>query len=71
MMSGFFLQKVTVILTTMREKISVRKLAAQKYDMERVNLKKLNDVELKNSIRLKSLTCLQAWKTWMKMRTTI
>jgi hypothetical protein len=35
-----------------RERLSVRKQAAQKFDWERFNLRKLNDLEVrKNSIR--------------------
>jgi hypothetical protein len=37
--------------------------AVQKFDVERFNLKMVNDVEVKNSIRSKSEIGLQLWKT--------
>jgi hypothetical protein len=40
----------------------VSKRAAQKIDTERFNLKKLNEGDVKNSIRLQSETSLQLWK---------
>jgi hypothetical protein len=39
--------------------------------MEGLNLKKLNVVEFKESIRLKSTVCLRLSKTWIIMRTSI
>jgi hypothetical protein len=40
----------------------------QKSDIDRFDLKNLNHVEIKNSIRSKSLS-LQLWKSWMVMST--
>jgi hypothetical protein len=39
----------------------------QTFDMEIFNLKKLNDVEVKEQYRVKSQTGLQPWKTLMMM----
>jgi hypothetical protein len=46
-----------------RERLAVSKQAAQKIDMERFILKKLNVGKLKNSIRLQSQKGSQHWKT--------
>jgi hypothetical protein len=48
-----------------RERLLVSKQATQKFDMQRFYLKKLNDSKVKNSIRSKSQTGMQLWKTWM------
>jgi hypothetical protein len=46
------------VVTNPGEKLSVRKQAAQKFDMQRLHLRKS-----KNSIKPKSQTGLQLWKT--------
>jgi hypothetical protein len=52
------------VVATCREKLSVRKQAAQKFDMQRFDVKKLNNAEVKKIIRLKSQRGFQLWKTW-------
>jgi hypothetical protein len=54
-----------MLVSKVRDRLSVSKRAAQNFDMERFNAKKLNDV--KSRIRLKSHTGLQLCKTWMMM----
>jgi hypothetical protein len=44
-----------------RERLAVSKQAAQKFDGERFNLRKLN--ELEGAIRLRFHTGLQLWRT--------
>jgi hypothetical protein len=53
-----------LLVAKVRERLAVSKRAAQNVDMDRLNLKKLNEGVLKNSIRLQSETSLQLWKTW-------
>jgi hypothetical protein len=45
-----------------REKLAVSRRAAQKVDMYRFNLKKLNEGKI-NNMRLQSQTSSQLWKT--------
>jgi hypothetical protein len=52
-----------LVVAIVRERLAVSKRAAQEIDMERYNLKKLNEGKLKNSVRLQSETSLQLWKT--------
>ena len=47
----------------MRERLAVSKQAAQKFDGERFKLGKLNEPEVKESIRLRLQIGLQLWKT--------
>jgi hypothetical protein len=49
------------------QRLSVSKQAKQKLHMERFNLKKLNNVEGKNNIKLKSHIGLWLRKSWMIM----
>jgi hypothetical protein len=64
---------LTVIWTTnlvaaeLRERLSVSKRVIQKFDMQRFDLRKLNDAEVKDSSRSKLQTGLQLWKTLMIM----
>jgi DNA-binding Xre family transcriptional regulator len=51
-----------MVVAEVRERLVVNKQAAQKIDMERFNVKKLNEGDV-NSIRLQSETSLQLWKT--------
>jgi hypothetical protein len=62
-----------LVVAKVRERLAVSKRAAQKIDTERFNLKKLTrgGGVLKNSIRLQSETCLQLWKTWRTVETSI
>ena len=45
------------------ERLTVSKQAAQKFDVERFNLKKLSEGWLESIIRLRSQTGLQLWRT--------
>jgi hypothetical protein len=45
-----------------RKRLSVSKRTAQNFDMQRFDLRKLNDAEAKESIRSKSQIGLQLWK---------
>jgi hypothetical protein len=48
-----------------RERLAVIKQRSQRFDMERFNLKKLNDVEGKEqNFVLRSQIGLQLWKIW-------
>jgi hypothetical protein len=51
------------VIAEVRETLSVRKHAAQKFDVERFNLKKLSELEVKNVIRMKFQEGLQFWRT--------
>jgi hypothetical protein len=48
------------------QRLSVNKQAAKKSNMERYNLKKLNDVEVKEQYQVK-ISDLQLWEIWMMM----
>jgi hypothetical protein len=50
------------VVAKVREKLAVNKQRSQRFDMERFNLKKLNDVEGKEQFLLKSQIGLQPWK---------
>ena len=52
-----------LVVTKLRERLAVTKQAAQKFDEERFNLRKLNEPEVKKSIRLRLQTGLQLWRT--------
>jgi adenylate kinase len=51
-----------------KDKMAVNKLQMQVSDMQRLNLKKQNEIELKNSVRLSSQTELQILKVHMLMQ---
>ena len=51
------------MVAILRERLVVRKQAAQKFDEERFNLRKLNELGVKESIRLRLETGLQLWRT--------
>jgi hypothetical protein len=46
------------VVVKVRERLAVSKQAAQKFDGERFNLRKLNELEIKKSIRLRPQTGL-------------
>jgi hypothetical protein len=48
-----------------RDRLAVNKLRSQRFHMERLNLKKLNDVKLKRSITLWSQIGFKIWRIWM------
>jgi len=47
------------VVEIVRERLTVNKPAAQKLDGERFNLRKLNEMELGNNVRLRFETGLQ------------
>jgi hypothetical protein len=59
------------VIAKLRERLSVSKRAALKFDMQRFDLRKLNNAEVRNSIKSKSQRSLQLWKTWMIMWTSV
>jgi len=52
-----------LVVAKLRERLAVCKQAAQKFDEERFNLRKLNELGVKESIRLRLETGLQLWRT--------
>jgi hypothetical protein len=56
-----------LVAAKLREKLSISEQVAQKFDMQRFNLRKLMMHKLRNSIRSKLQTGLQLWKTLMIM----
>jgi DNA repair ATPase RecN len=55
------------VAAKLRERLSVSKQIAQKSDMQRFDLKKLNDADIKEQYWAKLQTGLQLWKTLMVM----
>jgi hypothetical protein len=55
------------VAAKLRERLSVSKRVAQKFDMHRFGLRKLNDAEVKEQCQVKLQTGLQLWKTLMIM----
>jgi len=51
------------VVAKLRERLAVRKQAAQKIDGERFNLRKLNELGVKENIRLRLNTGLPPWRT--------
>jgi len=51
------------VVAKVRERLARSKKAAQKYDGERFNLRKPNEMEVKKSIILRLQTVLQLWRT--------
>jgi len=51
------------VIAKVRERLSVGKEAAQRFDRQRFNLRKLNEPEVRNRIRLRLQTGLQLWRT--------
>jgi hypothetical protein len=52
-----------LVVAIVVEKLAVSKRAAQKVDIDRLNLRKINDEEVKNSTMLQPETILQLWET--------
>ena len=52
-----------LVVTKVKERLAVNKQAAQRFDGERFNLRKLMSWRLGNSIRLRVITDLQLWRT--------
>ena len=51
-----------LVIAKVRVRLAVGKQAAQRFDRQRFNLRKLNGQRLGNNIRLRLQTCLQLWK---------
>jgi hypothetical protein len=47
-----------------RERLAVNKQRSQRFNTERLNLKKVNDVKIKCSVVLGSQIGLKLWKIW-------
>jgi hypothetical protein len=54
-----------VVVTEVRQRLSVSKRVAQKFDMERFNLRNLNDVEGKEEFRVKIPIIFAAFENLM------
>jgi len=52
-----------LVIAKVTARLAVHKQAAQKFDVEQFNLRRLSEWRLGNSIRLRSQTGLQLWKT--------
>jgi hypothetical protein len=46
-----------------KERLAVSEQTAQKFDVERFNLRKLNELEVRKQFRLRFQTILQLWRT--------
>ena len=51
-----------LVITKVRERLAVGKQAAQRFVRQRFNLRKLNEPEVRESIRLRLQTGLQLWR---------
>ena len=51
------------MVARVRERLTVRKQAAQKFNGERFNLGKLNDLEVRKQYQIDITTGLQLWRT--------
>jgi hypothetical protein len=51
-----------------KERLPVSKQAAQKYDVERFNLRKLNEQEVRKQYQIEISIGLQLWRTYVLMR---
>ena len=58
-----------LVIAKVRERLAVGKQAAQRFDRQRFNLRKLNEQRLGNSIRFRLQTGLQLWRTLTMTRT--
>jgi hypothetical protein len=52
-----------LLVEKVSKRLAISKPAAQKFDVERFNLKMLSEQENRNHIRLRSQTGLQPWRT--------
>ena len=59
------------MVAKVRERLAVSKQAAQNFDWERFNLRKLNDLEVRKQYRLRLQTGLQLWRTCVMTRKKI
>jgi hypothetical protein len=49
--------------TKVREKLTVSKQEAKKFDVERFNLRKLNELKARKQYQIKISNSLQLWRT--------
>jgi hypothetical protein len=52
-----------LVVAKVRERLAVNKQAAQNFDVERFNLRTLNELEFRKNIRLRYQTRSQLWRT--------
>ena len=64
-----FLSDHYLVVAKVRERLAVSKQAAQKFDEERFNLRKLNELEVKKKYQIEITKRLQLWRTLMLTRT--
>jgi hypothetical protein len=53
-----------LVVAKVREILAMNKQRSQRFNKERLNLKKLNNVEVKSNFVLRSQIGLQLWKIW-------
>ena len=58
-----------LVVAKVRERLAVSKQAAQKFDVEIFDLRKLNELEVRKQYRLRLQTGLQLWRTYVIART--
>jgi len=51
------------MVAKVREKLAVSKQVTQTSDVERFNLRKLNELEFRKQYQIRSQTTLQLWRT--------
>jgi len=61
----------SLVLTKIRERLVVCKQTAQKFNVERFNLRKLSGLELRKQYQIRSQTDMQLWRIYMTVRTQI
>ena len=52
-----------LVIAKVRERLAVGKQAAQRFDRQRFNLRKLNEAEFREYFRIEIKTGLQLWRT--------
>jgi len=57
------------MVVKVKEKLAVTKQETQKFDVERFNLRKLNELKARKQYQLKISKSLQLWRTQMIART--
>jgi hypothetical protein len=55
-----------LVVAKVGERLAMNKQRSQRFHLERLNLKKLNKLEVKSNIMLRSQIDLQLWKIWMQ-----
>jgi hypothetical protein len=57
------------VVAKVRENLAVTKQETQKFDVERFNLRKLNELKARKQYQIKISNSLQLWRTQMIART--